>query len=196
MVSKCANPECDQAFRYFRAGKLFFIDRCKGAPATRLKSEYFWLCGVCSQSYQLSVTDQGKIELVAKPQLSEARGTASSAILCDDKRLHEALRFELRFLEQKGYEASAYWSFAEPSYLEDSPLCPNKHGSSTLTPCRDCVLAKLIPKEHLGASRACHFIPLDESGTTLFALHQAGASSADIQARLTTWIKRQIAAAV
>lgn len=65
MVGKCANPECDVPFRYFREGKLFRFDL--GAPSTlvRVQSdgethrriEDFWLCGSCASKMTLVSED-------------------------------------------------------------------------------------------------------------------------------------------
>lgn len=64
MVSKCANPSCETAFRYFRGGKLFLIDRqsasssdAKGTTGSR--REYFWLCEACASALTVTVSRNG-----------------------------------------------------------------------------------------------------------------------------------------
>lgn len=54
MLSKCANPECSEMFRYLRQGKVFRLAPSPAvqAAATALGcqlNERFWLCGRCSQ---------------------------------------------------------------------------------------------------------------------------------------------------
>ena len=55
MISKCANPSCSAAFRYYHEGKLFPLQRAAalvtqhghGYPPAGL--QYMWLCDVCCQ---------------------------------------------------------------------------------------------------------------------------------------------------
>lgn len=54
MLSKCANPECSEIFRYLHAGKIFYL-----APTPDIQiamgmqhpafHERFWLCDRCSK---------------------------------------------------------------------------------------------------------------------------------------------------
>ncbi len=54
MLSKCANPECSEIFRYLHAGKIFYL-----APTPDIQIamgmqhpalfERFWLCAECSK---------------------------------------------------------------------------------------------------------------------------------------------------
>jgi hypothetical protein len=54
MLSKCANPECSEIFRYVHQGKIFCL-----APTPEVETisqqlptsleERFWLCGECSK---------------------------------------------------------------------------------------------------------------------------------------------------
>jgi hypothetical protein len=54
MLSKCANPECSEIFRYLHAGKIFYL-----APTPDMEiamgmqhpalHERFWLCARCSK---------------------------------------------------------------------------------------------------------------------------------------------------
>ena len=54
MLSKCANPECSEIFRYLHAGKIFYL-----APTPEIEiamgmqhpalHERFWLCAQCSK---------------------------------------------------------------------------------------------------------------------------------------------------
>jgi len=38
MVSKCANPSCDNPFRYLREGKLFLVKAYPDGPAGNVRS--------------------------------------------------------------------------------------------------------------------------------------------------------------
>jgi hypothetical protein len=66
MVSKCANPDCSNSFRYFHQGKLFRIDTTAGPDRRRTtlgretaengrlrRLEFFWLCDSCAESLTL-----------------------------------------------------------------------------------------------------------------------------------------------
>jgi len=54
MLSKCANPECSEIFRYLHAGKIFYlaptpdIEIAMGMQHPALH-ERFWLCDKCSK---------------------------------------------------------------------------------------------------------------------------------------------------
>lgn len=57
MITKCANPECGEPFRYLREGKLFRVDldqlenRAAGKTDSEKvwhRMEHFWLCGRCA----------------------------------------------------------------------------------------------------------------------------------------------------
>lgn len=76
MISKCANPNCSAAFRYFREGELFLFDKnysseprvniegvAKGRMPHRL--ENFWLCANCASSLVVRMI-QGKAEVVPR----------------------------------------------------------------------------------------------------------------------------------
>ena len=193
MVSNCANSECREPFKYFRAGKLIIASACNGHDRNLVKIEHFWLCDSCSQRLDIRITNTGSVELVQIADNSSAKDGPDS-LSPKAKGLEETLRFELDFLDRGGYRRSDLWSFCEPSFFEDSPTCPNRAcpGSQPI-PCRDCVLAKLIPPDRLGGRRACHFIPLDDSGATLFSLEQLDLPCSEIESRLRAWLTRQLA---
>lgn len=71
MVSKCANPECDAVFRYFRDGRLFHVERSDGdGKARRNWTEHYWLCGACSERLHLVAGRDGRVEPL--PRLPKA----------------------------------------------------------------------------------------------------------------------------
>ena len=54
MVSKCANPDCSEVFRFLHEGKLFHLTPAPGVPSAEdgfVPSPYarFWLCDRCSK---------------------------------------------------------------------------------------------------------------------------------------------------
>ncbi len=50
MVSKCANPACNNGFVRLDGGRLFRFDlKCPGG----LKTEFFWLCGSCAATMHM-----------------------------------------------------------------------------------------------------------------------------------------------
>jgi hypothetical protein len=54
MLSKCANPECFEVFRYLHQGKIFYLSPTREVQAAAevlnpLMHERFWLCDTCSK---------------------------------------------------------------------------------------------------------------------------------------------------
>lgn len=62
MVTKCANPGCNVAFRYLRDGKLFLLDIARDSrhEGTHQRLEYFWLCDRCSATMKVVVNERGE----------------------------------------------------------------------------------------------------------------------------------------
>jgi len=58
MLSKCANPECTETFRYLHEGKLFYLattpetETAIGMESPEVR-ERFWLCAQCSREMTL-----------------------------------------------------------------------------------------------------------------------------------------------
>lgn len=83
MLAKCANPFCDQAFRYLRDGKLFLLERPRharkaeknGTAGRKQDLEYFWLCARCSAAMIVVVNERGDVVVSGVP------GTRSSLVL-------------------------------------------------------------------------------------------------------------------
>jgi hypothetical protein len=79
MLSKCANPECFEQFRYLHQGKLFLLTPSPELPAastgvSHLWDERFWLCDRCCKE-MIIVWDgmNAKVE-----RIHTRSGTASS----------------------------------------------------------------------------------------------------------------------
>jgi hypothetical protein len=63
MLSKCANPECFETFRFLHQGRLFRLDPTPAVASAAtslgfLLYERFWLCDLCAQS--MTVAWNGK----------------------------------------------------------------------------------------------------------------------------------------
>jgi len=71
MLSKCANPECTESFRYLHEGKIF---RLSPTPEVQIAvgtfkpalHERFWLCTHCSKKTTL-VWDRTQVRLAPVP---------------------------------------------------------------------------------------------------------------------------------
>ena len=82
MLSKCANPECSEQFRYLHQGRLFCLAPTPEVAATsqgslELLYERFWLCDRCCK--EMKVTWDGLrakvVRLPTKPSAArESRG--------------------------------------------------------------------------------------------------------------------------
>jgi len=80
MVSKCANPECEVPFRYFRLGKLFRLETQSGHDRRRQMGvedgvkkplrhiEFFWLCNECAA--RMTLVSDKEIGVHVHPQLA------------------------------------------------------------------------------------------------------------------------------
>ncbi len=89
MVEKCANPNCEVAFRYSSSGRLFAFEvRSPGAPCKDVPQAIcerhpshatvcFWLCEQCCHDYTLSFSiDKGVhlVERVISEEVHEMQG--------------------------------------------------------------------------------------------------------------------------
>jgi len=63
MLSKCANPNCSEQFRYLRKGRIFHSHAASGGGAPASHQERFWLCDRCSKEMTL-VKDGTRFKLV------------------------------------------------------------------------------------------------------------------------------------
>ena len=76
MLSKCANPECFEVFRYLHQGKIFHLSPTPEVQAAAevlnpLICERFWLCDTCAQ--HMTVAWGGtQARLVSLPSKTES----------------------------------------------------------------------------------------------------------------------------
>ena len=105
-----------------------------------------------------------------------------------ERCLLEALRRELKFVEEGGYACLP----RAPLIFEDSPICPNYRVLGRLHPCADCALGMLIPKKHQEDGIPCRHIPLTSHGETLAVLY-ARATDRELDWEIREWLRTKIA---
>ena len=76
MLSKCANPECCEQFRYLHQGRLFHLSPTPEVQALNDDShealhERFWLCDQCCQRMSV-VWDGTQAMIVSLPSTERA----------------------------------------------------------------------------------------------------------------------------
>lgn len=65
MLTTCANPNCREAFRYLRDGKLFRLQtEVKGSSSEISNPEYFWLCARCAETMSLRLAEDRQVVVV------------------------------------------------------------------------------------------------------------------------------------
>ena len=66
MLTTCANPNCREAFRYLRDGRLFRLQaEVKGSSSEINNPEYFWLCARCAQTMSLRLAEDRQVVVVS-----------------------------------------------------------------------------------------------------------------------------------
>ena len=102
LLAKCVNPSCSIRFRHLREGRLLRVEKNpaigvtderpsaegRKPPVSARSSEFFWLCGPCSRTWNLAF-DRGSgivlvpltdTEAVSPPSpIGARRGTATVA---------------------------------------------------------------------------------------------------------------------
>lgn len=109
----------------------------------------------------------------------------------DNRELLPVLKAELAFLEQGEYRnaPNAQW---RPKFLfEDSPTCLNFAKVKDPRPCRDCVMAALVPGDCLGEKFPCRHIPLNDAGFTIDTYYRLGTFD-EAEAAVGTWLRKKI----
>jgi hypothetical protein len=71
MLSKCANPDCQNTLHYLREGKVFKVESQSapflvGDKKPQRKVEHFWLCGTCSRALTLTYNKEAGIQVSRK----------------------------------------------------------------------------------------------------------------------------------
>jgi hypothetical protein len=75
MLAKCANPECNSQFHFFRDGRIFQFDisrsaKADGAAKPSRKVEHFWLCGRCAERMTMKLEKHKGPVLVRLPHMT------------------------------------------------------------------------------------------------------------------------------
>ena len=56
-MNRCFNPECNRELRYLSEGSVYQWETGTGGE---FHSEFFWLCPVCSATFELAAGENGK----------------------------------------------------------------------------------------------------------------------------------------
>jgi hypothetical protein len=84
VLATCANPNCREAFRYLRDGKLFRLQaEGKGSSSEISNPEYFWLCARCAQTMSLRLADERQVVVVSAAEGDSAQLTEADFIPLD-----------------------------------------------------------------------------------------------------------------
>lgn len=84
MLTTCANPNCREAFRYLRDGRLFRLQaEVKGSSSEINNPEYFWLCALCAQTMSLRLAEEGQVVVVSASESPSDHATEPDFIPLD-----------------------------------------------------------------------------------------------------------------
>jgi len=103
----------------------------------------------------------------------------------------EALRFELKFLDEGGYACAPDRPWRAPYIFEESPTCLNYKHPTGPHACSECVLMRFVPPELRSRDAPCRFIPLDDEGQTIDSLYRTG-THAEMTRALRKWLQQEI----
>jgi len=113
--------------------------------------------------------------------------------MSEDRRdVLQVLRYELNFLEQGGYSRNVRQGRGI-SPFQDTLSCLNFGDPLRPHTCRECFLYDFVPDSARSEDVPCHFIPLDQQGTTVAQLLQSGKTS-ELETALRKWLRDRIAA--
>jgi hypothetical protein len=108
----------------------------------------------------------------------------------DRQTLVRVLKAELAFLESGGYWNVRVPSSRAPLIFEDSPTCLHYSPQQT-SPCSECILAQLVPADHISEEIPCRYIPLNEQGETLDSLYRS-ANQEKVESAAARWLRAKI----
>jgi hypothetical protein len=92
----------------------------------------------------------------------------------DVRDILEILTDELVFIEQGGYARTVRTPWLPKSIFQDSQTCLNYGYPYRAHPCAECRLLLFVGPEDHSQTVPCHFIPLDDAGSTLEELELDG----------------------
>jgi hypothetical protein len=109
----------------------------------------------------------------------------------DDRDVLELLKDELAFIQQGGYGRSVRTPWLPKSTFQDSLSCLNYGYPYRAHPCSECQLLEFVSPQDRSQPVPCHFIPLNDSGTTIEELELQG-NEAKLESAVKQWLQAQI----
>lgn len=109
----------------------------------------------------------------------------------DDRNILEVLYEELDFIEKGGYGRSVRTPWQPTSIFQDSLSCLNYGYPYRAHPCSECKLIDFVPEVDRANVIPCHYIPLDETGTTIEEL-EAGENQRQMEETVKEWLRARI----
>lgn len=106
----------------------------------------------------------------------------------ENSRLLHLLSRELGFFDAGGYGQKFRSQWRPTLLLRDSPACINYSESGKHNPCRECPLFPLVAPDKKDKLVPCHYIPLNNSGTTINELYAQG-SQESLDRLYRSWLK-------
>jgi len=129
MLSKCANPACNETFRYLHQGKIFRLAPTPAMHAIALElgskmHERFWLCDACSAEFTIVWGGTGARVVRLQSRTEPAR----SPVLAFPANLSSPSPWS--FWSKKKLAASAAREDREPSTVSPPATCHHGGGFS------------------------------------------------------------------
>jgi hypothetical protein len=109
----------------------------------------------------------------------------------DDRDLLELLKDELTFIQQGGYGRSVRTPWLPKSIFQDSLSCLNYGYPYRAHSCSECQLLEFVGPQDRSQTVPCHFIPLNESGTTIEELELEG-TELKVESAVKHWLQAEI----
>jgi hypothetical protein len=109
----------------------------------------------------------------------------------DDRDILETLQEELDFIEKGGYGRSVRTPWLPKSIFQDSLSCLNYGYPYRAHPCAECRLLDLVKPEDRSQPVPCHFIPLNEAGSTIEELEMEG-NERRMESAVKSWLHGKI----
>ena len=109
----------------------------------------------------------------------------------DDRDLLELLKDELAFIQQGGYGRSVRTPWLPKSIFQDSLSCLNYGHPYRAHGCSECRLLEFVSPEDRSQPVPCHFIPLNDSGTTVEELESQG-NEPKLESAVKHWLQSKI----
>lgn len=109
----------------------------------------------------------------------------------DDRDLLELLKDELAFIQQGGYGRSVRTPWLPKSIFQDSLSCLNYGYPYRAHSCNECRLVEFVSPPNRSQPVPCHFIPLNDLGTTVEELELRG-NEPKLESAVKQWLQAKI----